>query len=87
MGSELSNIHQNEKKVPNLHEFSIVKSFKDKNIGSIEMFKHKSKSEYMIRKKVRFDDYANPEDLLTIFLKRLDTESHQNLQKIVEIND
>lgn len=50
MGETLSRLDLPLKSDLKPQEFSMVKSFSDKNIGCIEMFKHGSRSEYMIRK-------------------------------------
>ena len=68
-------------------DYKMIKSFTDKNIGSIEMYKHEENSEYIIRKKISSSSYGDSQKLIDLFLRRLETDSHSSLQKIVHIDN
>jgi len=70
MGVALSGLDIQVSKDPSPKDFNLVKSFSDKNIGSIEMFKHNARSEYMIRKQVELMSLGD-ESLLKVLVRKL----------------
>jgi hypothetical protein len=86
MGVALSGLDIQVSKDSSPKDFNLVKSFSDKNIGSIEMFKHNARSEYMIRKQVELMSLGD-ESLLKVLVRKLKDQKHPNLQKITEIGE